>query len=162
MWLWCRPVGAAPIQPLAWEPPCAMGVALKRPKKKREREKACSVLREKSKKQSCEGRRAVVSNMECCGPAAAGFPAERTRLVTSLRQVTHLGRGMSLVCSSSDPTPFLVRTASSLLDTTAHSTKPMSAQGFLCVNKNQVCGEQGVCRGWGGRWLRCFHTVATI
>ena len=27
LWLWCRPVAAAPIQPLAWEPPYAMRVA---------------------------------------------------------------------------------------------------------------------------------------
>ena len=32
--LWCRPAATAPIRPLAWEPPCAAGVALKRPKKK--------------------------------------------------------------------------------------------------------------------------------
>ena len=30
LWLWHRPVAAAPIRPLAWEPPYAMGVALKR------------------------------------------------------------------------------------------------------------------------------------
>ena len=30
LWLWCRPVATAPIQPLAWEPPYAEGVALKR------------------------------------------------------------------------------------------------------------------------------------
>ena len=34
LWLWCRPVAKAPIGPLAWEPPCAMGVALKRKTKK--------------------------------------------------------------------------------------------------------------------------------
>jgi len=36
LWLWCRPVATAPIQPLAWEPPYAAGAALekaKRPKK---------------------------------------------------------------------------------------------------------------------------------
>ena len=32
--LWCRPAAAAPIGPLAWEPPYAMGVALKKLKKK--------------------------------------------------------------------------------------------------------------------------------
>ena len=35
LWLWCRPAAAAPIQPLAWEPPYAMGMALKRQKKKK-------------------------------------------------------------------------------------------------------------------------------
>ena len=32
LWLWCRLVAAALIQPLAWEPPCAAGAALKRQK----------------------------------------------------------------------------------------------------------------------------------
>ena len=30
--LWCWPVATAPIGPLAWEPPCAVGAALKRQK----------------------------------------------------------------------------------------------------------------------------------
>ena len=30
LWLWCRPAAVAPIRPLAWEPPHAAGVALKR------------------------------------------------------------------------------------------------------------------------------------
>ena len=34
LWLWCRPMTTALIQPLAWEPPYAAGVALKRLKKK--------------------------------------------------------------------------------------------------------------------------------
>ena len=29
LWLWCRLVAAAPIRPLTWEPPCALGAALK-------------------------------------------------------------------------------------------------------------------------------------
>ena len=40
LWLWCRPAGTAPIQPLAWEPPYAMGVALK-DRKKKKKEKDC-------------------------------------------------------------------------------------------------------------------------
>ena len=27
-WLWYRPAGAAPVQPLAWELPCAIDVAI--------------------------------------------------------------------------------------------------------------------------------------
>ena len=38
LWLWCRPETIAPIRPLAWEPPCASGVALKKKKKTQERE----------------------------------------------------------------------------------------------------------------------------
>ena len=33
LWLWCRPAATAPIGPLAWEPPCAMGATLKRKNK---------------------------------------------------------------------------------------------------------------------------------
>ena len=32
LWLWCRLAAAAPILPLAWEPPYATGVALKKKK----------------------------------------------------------------------------------------------------------------------------------
>ena len=34
LWLWCRLSAVALIRPLAWEPPYAMGVALKKKKKK--------------------------------------------------------------------------------------------------------------------------------
>ena len=34
LWLWCRPAAAALIQPLAWEPPYAKGVAQKEQKTK--------------------------------------------------------------------------------------------------------------------------------
>ena len=34
LWLWHRLAAAAPIQPLAWEPPHAVGEALKKLKKK--------------------------------------------------------------------------------------------------------------------------------
>jgi len=33
--MWHSPAATAPIQPLAWEPPNAMGMVLKRPKKKK-------------------------------------------------------------------------------------------------------------------------------
>ena len=41
LWLWCRPAPTAPIQPLAWEPPYAAGMALEKAKrqKKKERER---------------------------------------------------------------------------------------------------------------------------
>ena len=35
LWLWHRPAATAPIGPLAWEPPYAVGVALKSQKKKK-------------------------------------------------------------------------------------------------------------------------------
>ena len=37
LWLWCRPAAVAPIPPLAWEPPYAVGVALKSQKKKKKK-----------------------------------------------------------------------------------------------------------------------------
>ena len=33
LWLWCRPAAVAPIQPLAWELPYAMGATLKNKQK---------------------------------------------------------------------------------------------------------------------------------
>ena len=39
LWLWNRPAAAAPIQPLAWEPPYAARAALNRRKKERKRER---------------------------------------------------------------------------------------------------------------------------
>ena len=36
-WLWCKLAAAALIRPVAWEPPCAMGVALEKTKKKKKR-----------------------------------------------------------------------------------------------------------------------------
>ena len=33
LWLWCRPEAEALTQPVAWEPTCAVGAALKRKKK---------------------------------------------------------------------------------------------------------------------------------
>ena len=38
LWLWCRPAAAAQIQPPAWEPPYAEGVALKTHTQKKEEE----------------------------------------------------------------------------------------------------------------------------
>ena len=37
LWLWWRPAVTAPIQPLAWEPPCAVGAALKKPIRKKKK-----------------------------------------------------------------------------------------------------------------------------
>ena len=39
LWLWRRPVATAPIQTLAWEPPYAVGAALKKQKKKQNKQK---------------------------------------------------------------------------------------------------------------------------
>ena len=39
LWLWCRPVAAAPIRPLVWEPPYATGVALEKAKRQKKKKK---------------------------------------------------------------------------------------------------------------------------
>ena len=39
LWLWRRPVATAPIQPLAWEPPYAMGAALENAKRQKKKKK---------------------------------------------------------------------------------------------------------------------------
>ena len=39
LWLWCRLEAVALIQPLAWEPPCAMGKALKKQKQSQKKKK---------------------------------------------------------------------------------------------------------------------------
>ena len=38
LWLWYRPAATAPTGPLAWEPPCAAGIALKRHKDKKSKQ----------------------------------------------------------------------------------------------------------------------------
>ena len=45
LWLWRRSVAAAPIPPLAWEPPYAVNVALK---KKQKKKKNLLILKETS------------------------------------------------------------------------------------------------------------------
>ena len=42
LWLWCRPAAVAPIRPLAWDPPYAVGTALKGKKKKKKKKKKVS------------------------------------------------------------------------------------------------------------------------
>ena len=37
LWLWCRPAAAPPIQPLAWERPCAAGATLKSKKERKKK-----------------------------------------------------------------------------------------------------------------------------
>ena len=39
LWLWCRPAATAPIGHLAWEPPYAVSLALKRKKGKKKSKK---------------------------------------------------------------------------------------------------------------------------
>ena len=47
LWLWCRPAAAALIRPLAWEPPYAMGEALKKTRDKKKKKKKKERKKEK-------------------------------------------------------------------------------------------------------------------
>ena len=40
LWLWNRPAATAPVQHPAWEPPYALGAALKKKKKKKGEDKS--------------------------------------------------------------------------------------------------------------------------
>ena len=44
LWLWCRLVAKAPIRPLAWEPPYAIGAALEKAKRQKKKKKKDSRL----------------------------------------------------------------------------------------------------------------------
>ena len=39
LWLWCKLATTAQIRPLAWEPPCSVGVALEKTKNKQTNKK---------------------------------------------------------------------------------------------------------------------------
>ena len=69
LWLWCRPAATAPIPPLAWEPPYATGMALKRQKDKKKKKKSASWRRE----------------LQCVG-GKEGQPAMKTALAKAQRQ----------------------------------------------------------------------------
>ena len=53
--LWCRLVATAPIRPLAWEPPYAMGAALEKAKKTKKRKR-----KEKERKKKEKGKPAHI------------------------------------------------------------------------------------------------------
>ena len=63
LWLWRRPAAIAPIGPLAWEPPHAAGVAIKRQKKRKRREEMCSAIYK---------MRIII--VPTCGVAGVGIP----------------------------------------------------------------------------------------
>ena len=61
LWLWCRPGATALIRPLAWEPPYAVGAALKRPKKK-----------QKTKTKKLRGQKHIQQNQQAHGELCSG------------------------------------------------------------------------------------------
>ena len=44
LWLWCRLAAIAPIRPLAWEPPYAMGAAQEMAKRQKKKKKIISLF----------------------------------------------------------------------------------------------------------------------
>jgi len=50
LWLWCGPEAPALIRPLAWEPPYALGTALKNKTKQNKRNKKMQQQTKKPKK----------------------------------------------------------------------------------------------------------------
>ena len=64
LWLWCRPAAVAPIQPLAWEPPYAEGVALKSKENKiKQKEDAVHIYNGIPLSHKKEQNSAICSNM---------------------------------------------------------------------------------------------------
>ena len=57
LWLWCRLVATGLIRPLVWEPPYAVGVALKRFKKKKKKKKRRRRKKERKRKKKKEGNK---------------------------------------------------------------------------------------------------------
>ena len=49
-WLWCRLAATALIRPVAWEPPCGMGAALEKTKKKKKKLTCKDINRKLAKK----------------------------------------------------------------------------------------------------------------
>ena len=44
LWLWCRQVATAPVRPLAWEPPYAVGAAQEMAKRKKKIERKLGIM----------------------------------------------------------------------------------------------------------------------
>jgi len=53
LWLWCRPAAVALIRLLAWEPPCAVGVALKNKTKQKNHQKKKNLRGSASSRSGC-------------------------------------------------------------------------------------------------------------
>ena len=65
LWPWCMLVAMAPIGPLAWEPPCAVGAGIKKERKEKERQISIGEDMEKRKLLCIVGR--DVSGCSHCG-----------------------------------------------------------------------------------------------
>ena len=75
LWLWCRPAAAALIQPLAWEPPCAIGVALKKAKQNKTKQNKTKTNKQKKEELAERGEegRQVGQRSNTCRENNPGF-----------------------------------------------------------------------------------------
>ena len=64
LWLWCRLVATALNQPLAWEPPYAVGVALQKAKKRAQNKKQNKTKKPNENKLINSENRLVVTRAE--------------------------------------------------------------------------------------------------
>ena len=81
LWLWCQLAVAAPARPLAWEPPYAMGAALKKQKNKN---------KNRTKQTSKKPRRAMVGEGSE-GEAAVAHPRSTSLLLLTDRKPDFIG-----------------------------------------------------------------------
>ena len=66
LWLWHRLTATAPIGPLAWKPPYAAGVALKRQNKQTTKKSEFLYFLEKSNYVITQGLHSQLETVHCC------------------------------------------------------------------------------------------------
>ena len=90
LWLWCRLAATAPIGLLAWEPPCAVGMALKSERKKKSAFRGLG---------HCEGVGSIPSLTQWV--KRSGVAAAMT-WVTAAARIQSLAQEPSFICHECD------------------------------------------------------------
>ena len=97
LWLWYRPAATAPVGPLAWEIPCAAGVAIEKTKKRK---------KERKKKKDCTaGWRREGTEELACRPSGSAVtlhsaqqkPARKGLWLCGGSQCPHASKGHRLI-----------------------------------------------------------------
>ena len=96
LWLWCRLVATSPIQLLAWEPPYAVGEALTRQKKEKEKKEFSLGPPPWGGGGLCEGQRGHLCPPACPLKARGSAPPVRDFLCPS--PISLLPRFSGLFC----------------------------------------------------------------